>query len=104
MRNLKGELLTKKFNYSRITKPRIIYYCYGAIVIARRIKCVDKKGDLIVGYELASKDISKDIALKNSLLNNDNQDELDIILDNYMSDEEFNLLERRIEKHFLDIL
>ena len=103
MRNSKGQLVTRKFAYSKTENPRIIYYCYGAIVIVRPITVVDKYGDLKESYEIANKDISKDSYLTNRLTNNE-ECELQDILNNYISNSDFEKLEINISNKFLNIL
>lgn len=96
MKNMHGEVVSRRFEYTKNEKPTIVSYLYGSMKIVRPIFLVTKNGNLIERYEVAHKIINKPLTEK--MLQYGEADKLKYILDFMVSDEEFDKLEKHIAK------
>jgi hypothetical protein len=95
MENLRGETLSRKFNYVKNENPTIVSYLYGVVKIVRPVTMVTKKGNLVDKYEVAYKDITDNLSFEQAIKNYD-EDKLQDILQFAISNKEFDSLEKFI--------
>jgi hypothetical protein len=97
MKNLQGDVVSRKFEYTKNEKPTIVSYLYGSVKIVRPITLISKNGNILERFEIAHKTFC-DKPLTENMIKHGDIDKLQGILDFIVSDEEFNSLDRYISK------